>query len=207
MNIEDVLQKVNEYCNEKSFTEETLTSDFKNNFAKFFSQKYPEETSIEDENVIKDLQFNINSAFNASSKGISLKQSAFTAKEKELLAQIEELKKKSGGGSNIELPDEVKKKLAELDDFKAKLAAGEKKTAIFALAKENIRQDLHEAFDNYAKEFAPDMNAENADQAKKLVERFESIFKSSIGDIRPFKPRESKKRDEEIIESVAKITL
>lgn len=38
MTKEDVLQKVNDYCNEKSYTNETLTDDFKDKFSDFFAK-------------------------------------------------------------------------------------------------------------------------------------------------------------------------
>ena len=93
MTKEEVLQKANEYCSEKGYTNETLTDEFKDKFSDFFSKKY-QETPIDDENMIADLQFNLNTAFSATSKGVTAKQKAFDEKENEYKAQIEELNKK-----------------------------------------------------------------------------------------------------------------
>ena len=48
MTTEEVLQKVNDYCSEKSYTSETLTDEFKSQFADFFVKKNG-ESSIDDE--------------------------------------------------------------------------------------------------------------------------------------------------------------
>ena len=42
MNKEEVLQKVNDYCNEKSYTNETLTDGFKDKFADHFLKLNPD---------------------------------------------------------------------------------------------------------------------------------------------------------------------
>ena len=80
MTKEEVLQKVNDYCNEKSYTEETLTSEFKDKFSEFFAKKYSEETAIDAEGILEDIKFNINTAFSATSKGLTSKQKAFETK-------------------------------------------------------------------------------------------------------------------------------
>ena len=60
MTKEDVLQKANDYCTEKSYTE-TLTDEFKDKFSDFFSKKY-QDTDAEDETMIADLKFNLDTA-------------------------------------------------------------------------------------------------------------------------------------------------
>jgi len=95
MTKEEVLQKANEYCSEKGYTNETLTDEFKEKFSDFFSKKY-QETDANDESMLEDLHFNLNTAFSATSKGVTSKQKAFEEKENEYLSQIEELNKKLG---------------------------------------------------------------------------------------------------------------
>ena len=48
MTKEEVLQRANEYCNERSYDGETLTDDFKDKFADFFVKRHP-DASIDDE--------------------------------------------------------------------------------------------------------------------------------------------------------------
>ena len=90
MTKEEVLQKANEYCSEKGYTTETLTDEFKDKFSDFFAKKYAEQ-SADDETALADLQFNLNTAFSATSKGITMKQKGFEEKENDYKRQIEEL--------------------------------------------------------------------------------------------------------------------
>lgn len=213
MTKEEVLQKANDYCNEKGYTEETLTGDFKEKFSEFFSKKYP-ETSVDDETAIADLQFNLNTAFSATSKGITAKQKSFDTKENEYKSQIEELRKKVGKpqpkeGEDNEpvIPKELQEKLDELEKFKDAQRKQEKYKSIISLAKTNIREDLHKSFENYALDYAVDLNESDEEQAKKLRNRFQEIFKDSIGDIKPLKPLQKQKDEEEMFKSVKKVKI
>ena len=213
MTKEEVLQKANDYCNEKGYTEETLTGDFKEKFSEFFSKKYP-ETSVDDETAIADLQFNLNTAFSATSKGITAKQKSFDTKENEYKSQIEELRKKvekpqpkEGEDKKPVIPKELQEKLDELEKFKDAQRKQEKYKSIISLAKTNIREDLHKSFENYALDYAVDLNESDEEQAKKLRNRFQEIFKDSIGDIKPLKPLQRQKDEEEMFKSVKKVKI
>ena len=209
MTKEEVLQKVNDYCTEKQYTSETLTDEFKEKFADFFAKKYP-EASADDETAVNDLQFNLNTAFSATSKGITAKQKAFSVKESELLKQIEELKKqvgKVGNPKNVELPKEVQERLERLEQFELAQTEQEKRKKIIDSAKKNIREDLHKTFENYAKDFIVDLKEDVDVQSKKLTDRFQEIFKDSIGDIKPYSPTQRKEMDENIISIVKKVVI
>ena len=212
MNKDEVLQKVNDYCNEKSYTSETLTDDFKEKFSDFFSKKYP-ETDIEDESAIADLKFNLNTAFSATSKGITSKIKSFETKENEYKRQIEELNKKinaSGDGSTQttgDISDDVKSQLEELEKFKNEAKKNDKFKEIISLAKKSVRQDLHKSLENYAADFAVTLDETSEEQAKKLTARFQEIFKDSIGDIKPLAPKQTRKQDEEFLASIPKIKV
>ena len=121
MNKDDVLQKVNDYCSEKSYTSETLTDEFKSQFSDFFVKRH-QDADINDESIISELQFNLNTAFSATSKGITQKAKSFEQKENDYKRQIEELKQKEPSQEPIvqqaELPDEIKRQLEELESFK-----------------------------------------------------------------------------------------
>lgn len=208
MTKEDVLQKANDYCTEKSYTE-TLTDEFKDKFSDFFSKKY-QDTDTEDETMIADLKFNLDTAFSATSKGITSKQKAFEDKENEYKNQIAELTKKLGKKpqeKHIELPKELQDQLEELKVFKNKEAKKEKFANIVALAKASVRQDLHKSLENYAKDFDVALDKEDADQAKVLVSRFQEIFKDTIGDTKPLAPQTAEAFENEILGSVKKIEL
>ena len=210
MTKEEVLQKVNDYCNEKSYTTSTLTDGFKDKFAEHFQKLYP-ETDASDEAAISMLKFSINTAFSSASAIITEKNKLFETKERELQQQIEELKKKAKGDEEIEtpaaIPQEVQDQLKELQKFKNEQSRQEKFKNIIKLAKQNIRQDLHKSLENYASDFQVELEASDDEQAKKLTSRFQEIFRDSIGDIKPFAPKQTQKQDEEFIESLPKIKV
>ena len=209
MTKEEVLQKVNDYCNEKSYTEETLTSEFKDKFSEFFAKKYSEETAIDAEGILEDIKFNINTAFSATSKGLTSKQKAFETKENEYKNTIAELNKKIGKPQEkiVELPDDVKQQLAELEKFKDAKSKKDKFDEIVKVAKKGIRPDLYASFEKYAQEYDVTLDSTSEEQAKKLTARFQEIFKDSIGDIKPLAPKVSQKRDEEFVASIPKVQV
>ena len=212
MTKEDVLQKANEYCTEKAYTSETLTDDFKDKFSDFFSKKYA-ETEPDDETMIADLKFNLDTAFSATSKGLTSKQKAFETKENEYKNQIAELNKKIAKPApqppkpEFEIPEEIKTQLEELQKFKNEEAKKSKFNEIVDLAKKGIRQDLHGSFDTYAKDYEAKLDVTSEEQAKKLTERFQAIFKDSIGDIKPLAPKQIEKRDDEFLASIPEVKV
>lgn len=210
MTKEDVLQKVNDYCNEKSYTNETLTDDFKEKFSEFFSKKYPEDTEIDAEGVVDDMKFNINTAFSATSKGITHKQKAYDESLNEYKRQIEELKKgksTEGKGEGFTLPDGIDEKLERLERFETEARKAEKFKEVLSLAKKGVKENLHKSLAEYANDFVVNLDETSEAQAKKLTSRFQEIFKDSIGDIKPFAPRQQQKRDEEVLATVQKIKI
>lgn len=213
MTKEEVLQRANDYCNERSYDASTLTDDFKDKFADFFAKKYPAETPIDDETALADLKFNLDTAKSASAKGRTSLQSEFTTKENDYKNQIAELNKRIVNPNQqqqqptLELPEEVKTKLAELEKFKNEEAKKSKFLEIVELAKKGIRQDLHGSFDTYAKDYEAKLDATSEEQAKRLTERFQAIFKDSIGDIKPLAPKQVQKQDEDFLNSIPKVKV
>jgi len=210
MTKEEVLQKANEYCTEKAYTSETLTDDFKDKFSDFFSKKYP-DAADDDETMLADLKFNLDTAFSATSKGVTAKQKAFEEKENEFKRQIDELnkklEKKPKPDKVVEIPKELQDKLDELEKFKDAQRKQDKYKAVLALAKKGIREDLHKSFENYATDFAVNLDETDEEQAKKLTSRFQDIFKDSIGDIKPLAPKQTQKQEREFIESIPKVKV
>jgi hypothetical protein len=210
MTKEEVLQKANDYCTEKAYTSETLTDDFKDKFSEFFSKKYP-DASDDDEAMLADLKFNLDTAFSATSKGVTAKQKAFEEKENEFKRQIDELnkklEKKPKVEKQVEIPKELQDKLDELEKFKDAQRKQEKYKAVLALAKKGVREDLHKSFENYAADFVVSLDETDEEQAKKLTTRFQDIFKDSIGDIKPFAPKQTQKQEQEFIESIKKVKV
>lgn len=208
MTKEEVLQKANDYCTEKSYSE-TLTDEFKDKFSDFFSKKYP-ETDAEDETMIADLKFNLDTAFSATSKGITSKQKAFEDKENEYKNQIAELTKKlekKPKTTDTKIPQELQEKLDKLEKFENEQRKREKYAAVLALAKKGVREDLHSSFEKYAADFAVNLEETESEQAKRLTSKFQEIFRDSIGDIKPLAPKQVIKNDMEYIESVPKIKV
>lgn len=210
MTKEEVLQKANDYCTEKQYTSETLTDDFKDAFADFFSKKHP-DADPDDEAVIADLQFNLNTAFSATSKGITSKQKAFDEQLNEYKKQIEELNKKLGKKTTTKvdqtISDEVQKQLDELKKFKDGEAKKSKFKEILAIAKKSVRQDLHKSFETFANGVDVLLDKDDKEQARAMVERFQEIFKDSIGDIKPLAPKVVQQRDDDFISSLPKVKV
>ena len=107
----------------------------------------------------------------------------------------------------VELPDEVKQQLAELEKFKDAKSKKDKFDEIVKLAKKGIRPDLYASFEKYAQEYDVTLDSTSEEQAKKLTARFQEIFKDSIGDIKPLAPKVSQKRDEEFVASIPKVQV
>ena len=209
MTKEECLQRVNDYCSERSYDESTLTTDFKDKFADFFSKKYP-DTAIDDESAIADLKFNLDTAKSAASKGRASLQQGFESKETDYKNQIAELNKKLGKVKNppsVEIPKEVQDQLDELKAFKNKEAKKSKYENIMALAKKGIRQDLHKSFETFANGIDVDLEKEDKAQANALVSRFQEIFKDSIGDIKPLAPQQTRKNDEAVLSQLKRLKV
>lgn len=210
MTKEEVLQKVNDYCTEKQYTVATLTDSFKDKFADHF-QKANADGDINDDSVIANLKFALNTAFSSASELATVKVNEFTTKENDYKNQIAELQKKQTKQTKtedvIKLPKEVEEQLAELQRFKEAQVKQEKLTDILKKAKTNIRQDLHNSFDKFAEEYAVKDNEDVDAQANSLVKRFQEIFKDSIGDIKPRTPIQTQKQDADFLSSLPVINV
>ena len=208
MTKEEALQKVNDYCNEKSYTNATLTDGFKDKFAEHFAKRYP-DVSADDETAIADMKFAINSAFSGASAIITDKTKEFETKENGYKSQIEELNKKitPTKPKEVQIPKELQDQLNELKKFKDEQFKQEKLKNILKLAKAGVRQDLQASFDKFAKEYEVKLDKEDKEQADALVAKFQDIFKDTIGDIKPLAPKQTQKRDEEYLASIPKVKI
>lgn len=208
MTKEEALQKVNDYCNEKSYTNATLTDGFKDKFAEHFAKRYP-DVSSDDETAIADMKFAINSAFSCASAIITDKTKEFETKVNGYKSQIEELNKKitPTKPKEVQIPKELQEQLNELKKFKDEQFKQEKLKNILKLAKAGVRQDLQASFDKFAKEYEVKLDKEDKEQADALVAKFQDIFKDTIGDIKPLAPKQTQKRDEEYLASIPKVKI
>ena len=211
MTKEEALQKVNDYCNEKSYTNATLTDGFKDKFAEHLAKRYP-DAEADDETALGDMKFALNSAFSGASLIITDKTKEFETKENGYKSQIAELNKKIKVPTPPTppaptLPKEVQDQLDELKRFKDDKTKQEKLSNILKLAKGDIREDLHNSFETFAKDYNVILDKADKEQADALVTRFKEIFKDSLGDIRPQKPVQTQKQDEEIIGAIPKVKI
>lgn len=210
MTKEEVLQKVNDYCTEKQYTTATLTDSFKDKFADHFQKANP-DGDINDEDVLKSLKFNLNTAFSSASELATVKTTEFTTRENGYKSQITELqkqiKKPEVKPTEQQIPQEIQDQLKELQDFKNQKSKQEKFANIVSLAKAGIRQDLHKSFDTFVSDYEVKLDKEDKEQAEALTKKFQEIFKDSIGDIKPLAPQVSKEHDKEIIGSIPKIKI
>lgn len=205
-----VVESINTYCTERKYGSETLTDGFKEKFSNSFVKKY-EGQDVEEQSVLTDLHFYLDTAFNASLDINKELTSQFTTKENDYKSQIAELKKQKPRQQQqqqeTELPEEVKNQLKELEDFKNNARKRDKFNEVLELAKKGVREDLHRSFEKFASDFAVTLDETSEEQAKKLTTRFQDIFKDSIGDIKPLAPRQTQKRDEEFLSSLPKIKV
>lgn len=208
MTKEEVLQRANDYCNERSYDESTLTTEFKDKFADFFSKKYP-DTAIDDESALADLKFNLDTAKSASAKGRTSLQSDWESKENDYKTQIAELNKKLGKKEQpkFEVPKELQDQLDELKKYKNEEVKKTKFASIMDIAKKGIRQDLHKSFETFATGTNVDLEKADKEQADALVSRFQEIFKDSIGDIKPLAPQQVRKNDEAVLSGLKKVKV
>ena len=210
MTKEEVLQRANDYCNERSYDESTLTSEFKDKFADFFAKKYT-EGDINDDAILADLKFNLDTARSAALRGIATSSKSFEEKENNYKTQIDELNKKLGNKEpqkrEFEIPKELQDQIDELKAYKNKAAKEQKFASIMNIAKKGIRQDLHKSFETFANGTDVDLTKEDKEQANALVARFQEIFKDSIGDIKPLAPQQTLKRNEEVMASLKRIKV
>lgn len=207
---EMVTESISNYCTERKYGSETLTDGFKEKFSNSFVKKY-EGQDVEEQSVLTDLHFYLDTAFNASLDINKELTSQFTTKENDYKNQIAELKKQKPRQQQqqheTELPEEVKNQLKELEDFKNNARKRDKFNEVLELAKKGVREDLHRSFEKFASDFAVTLDETSEEQAKKLTTRFQDIFKDSIGDIKPLAPRQTQKRDEEFLSSLPKIKV
>ena len=218
MTKDEVLQKANEYCGEKGYTKETLTDDYKDKFADFFVKRHPDE-DINDESIIDELKFNFNTAFSATSKGVTAKQQAYDKMVEEYNGQIEELKKKIGNAEKKgskkgeettegqQIPQELLDKLDKLEKIEIQSKKDKKVKEVLALAKKGVRTDLHKSLENYATDFDVSLETPSEEQANRLIERFQAIFRDSIGDVKPLSPKMTRKQDDEFAKSLKPIKV
>jgi hypothetical protein len=207
---EKVLESMNTYCTERKYGSETLTDGFKEKFSNFFVKKY-ESKDVEEEDMIADLHFNLDTAFNASVDINAALKSEYETKENTYKTQIEELNKKLEKKLKpekvVEIPKELQDKLEKLERFEDEQRKQEKYKSVLELAKKGVREDLHKSFEKYAADFAVNLDETDDEQAKKLTARFQDIFKDSLGDIKPLAPKQTQKQEKEFIESLPKIKV
>lgn len=205
---ETVLESMNTYCTERKYGSENLTDGFKEKFSNFFVKKY-EGKDVEQEEMIADLHFNLDTAFSASVDINSALKSSFETKKTEYENQIAELNKKLGRKEQpkFEVPKELQDQLDELKKYKNEEVKKTKFASIMDIAKKGIRQDLHKSFETFANGTNVDLEKTDKEQADALVSRFQEIFKDSIGDIKPLAPQQVRKNDEAVLSGLKKVKV
>ena len=205
---ETVLESMNTYCTERKYGSENLTDGFKEKFSNFFVKKY-EGKDVEQEEMIADLHFNLDTAFSASVDINSSLKTSFETKENEYKNQIAELNKKLGKKETpkFEVPKELQDQLDELKKYKNEEVKKTKFASIMELAKKGIRQDLHKSFETFATGTNVDLEKTDKEQADALVSRFQEIFKDSIGDIKPLAPQQVRKNDEAVLSGLKRVKV
>jgi len=207
---EEVLQKVNDYCNEKSYT---LDDSFRTKF----SEKYATantEADLTDENVLNSIKFNLDTAFSAASKGIEAKEKTWKEKEAEYLKKIESskdgIKADTDTGkeeSSAVIPTEIKDKLEQLEKLQLDGQKREKRANVLKLAQKNVREDLHNDLEVVLDIMKMDYSKDEKDLANDLNENFTKLYKGKIGTVKPASPEASKKKIEEMLANLPKVNV
>ena len=205
---ETVLESMNTYCTERKYGSENLTDGFKEKFSNFFVKKY-EGKDVEEEEMIADLHFNLDTAFSASVDINAALKNSFETKETDYKNQIAELNKKLGRKETpkFEVPKELQDQLDELKKYKNEEVKKTKFASIMNIAKKGIRQDLHKSFETFANGTNVDLEKADKEQADALVSRFQEIFKDSIGDIKPLAPQQTRKNDEAVLSQLKRLKV
>lgn len=205
---ETVLESMNTYCTERKYGSENLTDGFKEKFSNFFVKKY-EGKDVEQEEMIADLHFNLDTAFSASVDINAALKSSFETKETNYKNQIAELNNKLGKKETpkFEVPKELQDQLDELKKYKNEEVKKTKFASIMDIAKKGIRQDLHKSFETFATGTNVDLEKTDKEQADALVSRFQEIFKDSIGDIKPLAPQQIRKNDEAVLSGLKRVKV
>lgn len=196
---EEVLQKVNEYCNERQYTS-TLDEVFIDKFSEKFAVNHVDANIDE---IVDSIKFNIDTAFSAASKGIERQSNVWKTKESEYLKQLEELKKVQEVG----IPDEIKQQINELKEFKEQRQREEKISKVFNISKAKVREDLHENLKNVLDVMKVDYNASEEDIAKELTATFTKLYKDKIGDVKPASSGRTNKDFDELLNTIPKINV
>ena len=207
---EQVLESMNTYCTERKYGSESLTDGFKEKFSNFIVKKY-EGKDVEEEDFKADLHFNLDTAFSAS---VDLKTSLtaqFATKENEYKNQITELNKKivnpQQPQQKLELPEDVKNQLAELEKFKTEQSKQSKRKEILEMAKQNIQPSLHGSFENFIADSEVQLDKDSKEQADALVAKYQKVMQPTYGSIKPLAPRQVQKRDEEILGGIKEVKV
>lgn len=202
------MESMNTYCTERKYGSENLTDGFKEKFSNFFVKKY-EGKDVEQEEMIADLHFNLDTAFSASVDINAALKNSFESKKTEYENQIAELNKKLGKKETpkYEVPKELQDQLDELKKYKNEEVKKTKFASIMDIAKKGIRQDLHKSFETFATGTNVDLEKTDKEQADALVSRFQEIFKDSIGDIKPLAPQQVRKNDEAVLSGLKRLKV
>lgn len=205
---ETVLESMNTYCTERKYGSENLTDGFKEKFSNFFVKKY-EGKDVEQEEMIADLHFNLDTAFSASVDINAALKNSFESKKTEYENQIAELNKKLGRKEQpkFEVPKELQDQLDELKKYKNEEVKKTKFASIMEIAKKGIRQDLHKSFETFATGTNVDLEKADKEQADALVSRFQEIFKDSIGDIKPLAPQQVRENDKAVLSGLKRVKV
>ena len=201
----EVLEKVGTYCTEKQYTlDDNFRSQFSNKFAAANA-----EADINDENISKSINFALDSAFSAASKGIEMQKKIWDEEKIKLNGEIEKLKKtpKKEGENKFELPDDIKEKLNKLDAIEEKRSRQEKRAEVLELAKKGVREDLQGNLEDLLDMTSIDYTKESKELAKQLNDNFAKLYKNNIGDIKPSSPEKKARKVEDILNSIPVYTI
>lgn len=207
---DEVLQKVTDYCTEKQYT---LNEDFRSQYSEKYAANYA-EADVNNEAVLKDIKFHLDTAFAAASKTAKTEAESWKAKEAEYKKQIDEFKKQNpqetkhkSEKKEVELPDDVKKQLEEFNEFKVKQQKQEKIAKVFNLAKENVREDLHEELKQIMDIMTFNDSDSESEMANKLTAKFTDLWKNKIGNIKPQSPILNNKKYDELLNNAPKVNV
>lgn len=209
---EEILEKVNQLCEEHKFD---FNETFKDKFAETFAGKFA-ETAIEDETLSTAIELSIIESGHARKNAFSESTKQWEAKEAEYQAKLKELEgeggskkpsKKETKKEEFELPEEYKAKLDAFNKWKQEQEEETQRSKIYEAAKKNVREDLHDSLKKYMGKQSISLTASVEDEAKRIVSDYQDVFKDTIGETKPLASGGKAMKPEDYFKDLPKIKI
>lgn len=183
MEKEEILKQVNDICDTHKFN---LVDANKEKFV----DKMIERTDFTAENFDNDkfksdLEFMLESSFHFQSGKLAQEAAEWKKKEQDYLKKINQKPKADVELPKVELSEDVKSALEEIQNFKNEKLATQKRSEVMKESLKKIREDLHDDFKLFFEDEQIDATKDASELANHYTARFQKLFKNKVGDVKP----------------------